>query len=403
MSKAAEINPELFKWARETAGLSLEEAAVKLGLKNTDKATAAEKLRAIEAGRQPVSEGRLQKAASVYRRPLVSFYLPQRPSRGERGEDFRIVSAAVSVRDNALLDTLMRDVRARQQMLREVLIDDEEVRPLSFVASARIEHGASKVAAAVRHALGITKEQQRAAKGPASLFALLRAAAEQIGVYVLLLGDLGSHHSDISEAVFRGFALADDIAPFVVINDNDAVTARAFTLMHELAHIWIGASGVSGPLSSFSENAIEKFCNTVAGEFLLPPEAVAAVPNMQGVDLETVLRTASQIADAWNVSEGVVTYRFLRDDRITQGTAGALFNVFRERWRRERQRSKEAASDSSGPTYYIVRRHRLGAALLGVVRRAIQEEALTHTRAAKILGVSPSSIDQLLQERIRVA
>ena len=60
---------------------------------------------------------------------------------------------------------------------------------------------------------------------------------------MLLLGDLGSHHSDMNEEVFRGFALADEIAPFVVINDNDATTARSFSLIHELAHIWIGASG----------------------------------------------------------------------------------------------------------------------------------------------------------------
>jgi phosphatidylserine/phosphatidylglycerophosphate/cardiolipin synthase-like enzyme len=102
------------------------------------------------------------------------------------------------------------------------------------------------------------------------------------------------------------------------------------------------------------------------------------------------------------VSEGVVTYRFFSRNRISDDVAASLFRMFAERWRAEKKKRKKKESDS-GPSYYVVRRHRLGNALLGVVRRAIQEETITHTRAAKILGVSPASIDQLLQERIRAA
>lgn len=402
MPEAVQINPALLTWARKTAGLSLEEAADKLGLKDTQKLSALDKLRGMENGTLSITEVQLAKAASVYHRPLVAFYLPDPPERGERGEDFRTISGEVSSRENALLDTLMRDVRVRQQLVRELLLE-EETTPLPFVASAGIEYGAPRVAAAIRSMLNVTEEQQRAAKDAAALFTLLRAASEQAGVYVLLLGDLGSHHSDIGEDVFRGFALVDDIAPFVVINDNDAVMARAFTLVHELAHIWIGASGVSGPLSMVSENAIERFCNAVAGEFLLPVGAYT-LPDLRRADAPTVLRAAAQLANAWNVSEGVVTYRFLSEGRITDEVAGNLFRMFAARWRDEKKRRKEKDKEGKGgPTFYVVRRHRLGNALLGVVRRAIQEETITHTRAAKILGVSPPSVDQLLQDRIRAA
>ena len=109
---------------RDRRALSLKEAAEKLGPAISARGSAAEKLRKLEAGEQPVSETRLQKASAVYRRPLVSFYLPRPPERGERGEDFRTTAAAVSTRDNALLDALMRDVRARQQLVRELLIEE---------------------------------------------------------------------------------------------------------------------------------------------------------------------------------------------------------------------------------------------------------------------------------------
>ncbi len=285
MTHPVQINPRMLSWARETAGLSVAEAAAMLGLKTTAKVSAEEKLRQVEAGARAVSHGLLEKAVAAYRRPLIAFYLPQPPARGDRGEDFRTVSGAVSPRDEALLDALLRDVRARQQMLREVVADDEDARALPFVASARVDEGATHVAACIRATLGVSVADQRRAKDSAGLFCRLRAAAERAGVFVLLVGDLGSHHSDIGEDVFRGFALADDLAPFVVINDNDAVPARAFTLVHELAHIWIGATGVSGPLRGVPENAVERFCNEVAGEFLLPADAVAGLAAARGADV----------------------------------------------------------------------------------------------------------------------
>jgi len=400
MADTEQINPQVLIWARETAGLSVEEAAEKLGMKDTSRATAAEKLLQYETGQRAPGQTTLQKAASVYRRPLIAFYMAQPPKRGDRGEDFRTHSGSVSARDNGTLDALLRDVKARQQMLRQVLEDEEEARKLPFVGSTSIARGSKEVAASLRVVLEVSEEQQRQNRGPTGLFGLLRSAAERIGVFVLLLGDVGSHHSDIGEDVFRGFALVDDVAPFVVVNDNDAIAARSFTLIHELAHIWLGVSGVSGPLRNMSGNVIERFCNDVAGEFLLPPDSIPDLSNLTKSNMNVVMSTVERIAAAWNVSEPAVAYRFARSGWITSGVATQLFTMFADRWRREKQHAREARRpNESGPSYYVVRRHRLGSALLGVVRRALQGETLTHTRAAKILGVSPTSVGPLLLER----
>jgi len=406
MAQAVQINPRILSWARETAGLSPEEAAAKLGLTSTARATAVEKLMQAENGERPISHGMLQKAAATYRRPLVTFYLPHPPARGDRGEDFRTVTGAPSPREDAMLDTLIRDVRARQQLLREALLEDEDTLTLKFVASSRMSDGSKNVVSRIRATLGVTTADQRKAGDPAALFALLRAAAERAGIFVLLLGDLGSYHSDIGEDVFRGFALADDVAPFIVINDNDATPARSFTLMHELAHIWIGATGVSGPLRGTPSNVVERFCNEVAGEFLLPPEVLEQVAAARTADfnLDLSLSLTDDIARTWNVSQGVVAYRFLLNGWISDQVATEMFRIFADRWRAERKRTREAREpDEKGPGYYVVRRSRLGAGLLDTVRRALQGDVLTHTKAARILGVSPTAVDQLLRERQRAA
>jgi Zn-dependent peptidase ImmA (M78 family) len=405
MSRRVQINPGMLTWARETAGFSVEEAAAKLDLKDTGRATAAQKLLAAERGERPIASGMLERAAAIYHRPLVTFYLPAPPIRGDRGEDFRTTGHAISLRENALLDALLRDIRARQQLLREALLDeDENTRPLPFVGSFAVSDGATKVAAAIRVVLDVTPEDQRKAKDAEALFALLRTAAERAGIFVLLLGDLGSHHSDIDANVFRGVALADDLAPFVVINDNDAVTARSFSLVHELAHIWIGASGVSGPLQGRPDNLIERFCNEVAGEFLLPETALGRLAEARGADFAQAMAVTADVARQWNISQGVIAYRMLLNGWIDNGVATALFRAFADRWRTQKEREREdRKSDDAGPSYYVVRRSRLGAGLLDTVRRALQEEVLTHTKAARILGVAPSSVDQLLRERPRAA
>ena len=93
-------------------------------------------------------------------------------------------------------------------------------------------------------------------------FRILRDAVEQVGVLVILKGNLGHHTcQDLSPNVFRGFAIADPAAPFVVINETDSRSAWSFTPPHELAHVFLGESGISG---YESEQAVERLCNEAA-------------------------------------------------------------------------------------------------------------------------------------------
>lgn len=79
------VNPEILVWARETAGLSAAEAARKLGYKDSDRASAAQKLAEFEEGVKEPSRSLLSKMAQQYRRPLLAFYLSQPPAKGDRG------------------------------------------------------------------------------------------------------------------------------------------------------------------------------------------------------------------------------------------------------------------------------------------------------------------------------
>ena len=380
------FNPEVFRWARESAGLGPEDAARAIGI-------VPGSLIAIERGEKEPSRTALSKMSKVYRRSLLTFYLPAPPRKGDRGEDFRTVVADRTIEADAEVDALVRDLRARQRLVRAILEDDEDVRPLSFIGSASMNDGVQVLAKSIEQAIGVTLAQYRAQKDAASAFALLRDRAEHAGVFVLLIGNLGSHHSAIPVEAFRGFAIADPIAPFVVINDGDARAAWSFTLLHELAHLWLGATGISG--GSFPEKTIERFCNDVAGEFLLPKSDVQVI-NLAGLDLETQIDVITEHANGWRVSRQMVAYSLYKSGRITQEAWRALETGIRERWAGERRSEKDRSKDSDGPSYYVVRRHRLGHAMLDFARHYTSAGELSPSKAAKVLGVKPRSVYPLL-------
>lgn len=386
------VNPQILLWARETAELSLDEAARKIGLTSSKISSREEKLHQLELGETEPTQARLLKMADVYHRPLITFYMEEPPIKDERGGDFRKLPPDFSREQNALLDALLRDVKARQEMVRELMEDEDEALPLDYVGSMSQENEVKEVANAIKMKLGLSLEDLRGCRNKESVFQLLRERAESIGVFVLLMGDLGSHHTDIETDIFRGVAFADVVAPFVVINDNDSQGAWSFTLLHELAHLWIGEEGVSNS-SAWADSQIEKFCNNVAGEILLPDEQMRGVNINTTMELKAISHVINGIAGTTKLSHTLIAYNLYRVGKIDLRQYQELSREYRRLWADNKQRQYRV---EGGPNYYVVKRHRIGAAMTSFVGRMLKGGAVTPTRAAKILGVKAHSVNQLV-------
>lgn len=397
------VNPDVLIWARQTAGFSLEEAAEKL-FDDGVQATALEKLAKMEDGEKPPSRAQLNKFASLYKRPLLAFYMTEPPRTGRRGQDFRQSPDRRTTRQNAILDTLLRDVKARQEVVRDILLDDEDFENLDYVGSLTMQSGVANVVTAITQRLDFDHTDISLRKGnPEDLFKRLRYAAEEIGIFVLLMSDVGSWHSTIDASVFRGFAIADDVAPFVVINTKDAKAARAFTLIHEIAHIWLGQTGVSGavsPRDPHNENArIEQFCNDVAGEILLPDgQFKNHTPAIDPSDADAAHAMIETIASRWSVSEPMVAYRLARRGELSVDAYQSLRAMYFARWKASQAREKEKQKGKSGPDRHVLSQHYLGNAFIEVIYRTVRGNTLTYTKAANLLGAKPNAVEPLLRK-----
>jgi Zn-dependent peptidase ImmA (M78 family) len=384
------VNPELLRWARETAGLPLEEAARKISLNSTRTSTSVERLESLEAGTTQPSVSLLRRMAKQYRRPLVSLYLSKAPERGDRGEDFRTLPDAEG-KSNPIVEALLRDIKARQDMVKVLLRDEEGSAPLPFISAMQIRGGVEAVVSSIVRVLKFDLVKFRSAATVNLAFNYLRDLAEENGIFVLLAGNLGSHHTTIDVRIFRGFALADSIAPFVVINDQDAKSAWTFTLLHELAHLWLGQSGITG---EFNESKVEQFCSQVASQILLPDLAQINLLDRTAADKINII---SQFAAECRVSASMVAYRLYLEGALAKSEWQGISALFRTRWLENRERERERAKETEGgPNYYVVRRHRVGSALIQLVQRNISTGSLTPTKAGKVLGVKPRSVAPLL-------
>lgn len=374
------VSAAVLIWARESAGFTVEEAAplVVGGVR------AVERLSAIESGEVDPTRTQILAMSKRYHRPLVTFYLREPPEAANRAHDFRTVRAS-QAESEGRLSALIRDVRARQSLVLDALETADESEPLAFVGSVKQPVEPDALAAAIVRTWGLSIAAFRAERTADLAFKLFRECVERTGVFVILQGNLGHYTSNIDPKVFRGFAIADKIAPFIVINETDARTAWTFTLLHELGHILLGQSGVSG---YHSDDAIERLCDQAASKILLAGDLDRAdLP--QNASPQEVGAFINEFARARKLSRSMVAYNLMGAGRISRAFYGTLAAAYDE------EREERVAGPGGGGDYYVTRRHRVGPGLIKVVDRLVAEGSLSSTKAARVLGVNPTAVGRM--------
>jgi len=375
MSEPIPVNPDMLKWARETAGLGVDDVARKLKRKRIT----AETVLSWENGEGSPSYVQLERIAyEIYKRPLALFFFPEPPQEETPKQSFRTLPEYAIERLPERIRFLIRKARVMQLNLAE-LYDNANpasrhiVRDLSFAPRVSSE----QMAATVRDYLGIDLARQRRWRNSEEALKVWRDALEEHGVFIF--------KDAFRVEAFSGFCLYDEQFPIIYVNNSMSKNRQIFSLFHELAHLLFRTGGIDTPLDDYLDHLegdnrrIEVLCNRFTGEFLVPGRDLKH--RIRGITIND--DSIQKLADRYHVSREVILRKLLDRKLVDQ----AFYNDKVRDWTQSAKKSSGKGGD-----YYRTMGAYLGERYLGTTFSRYYQNRISVEQLADYLGVKVKNV-----------
>lgn len=380
------LAPRVLSWARERASLTPQQLSERLHVP-LDRVTAWER-----DGRLPLSD--VQKLAGKTHTPFGYLFLPNPPDETPDLPDFRVLRDDRPPTPSPDLLEVMGEAERRQSWYRGYLLA-YGTEPLDWIGSISPDLHVRDAASRIRQRIGLSTEARLAAGSWEKALTQDIDTVESARVLVMRTGIVGTNtHRPLSVEEFRGFCIADPIAPLIFLNGRDAKAAQMFTLMHELAHLWVGRSGISNlDQTRPPRDGVERFCNAVAAELLVPEAAFRERLALEGPVNDGMI---ARLTRAFRVSSLVIIRRLFDVNAINWDTFRELYEA-----EEDAQREREARSGSGGD-FYNTQQGRVGEAFA----RALIVDTLAgqtpYQEAFRLLGIQKSDTFNTWASRLGV-
>jgi Zn-dependent peptidase ImmA (M78 family)/transcriptional regulator with XRE-family HTH domain len=364
---SVDIKSNLLSWARKRAGkdlYSLERSFPKLA--------------DWESGHVKPTLKQIERFAKATYTPVGYFFLEEPPVEKIPIPDFRTVQNEFTVRPSPnLLDTIYV-CQQRQEWYHDYARSMGE-EPFSFVGAASIKDDVVITAAKMRRFIGFDIDERKRMPTWTDALRKFIDQIDSIGIMVMCSGVvMNNNYRHLNPEEFRGFAMTDPLAPLVFINGADTKAAQMFTLAHEIAHIWLGQSAVSDVQASWiSNHRVERWCNKVAAEFLVPLDLIK-----QDFQKDEVLQNElNRLARRFKVSTLVILRRIYDADGIT-------FDKFQQIYRMELARLISLTPKGGGGDFYLTQAARVSKRFARALIANTLEGQTLHRDAFRMLGFS---------------
>jgi len=349
------------------------------------------KLAAWEEGTVKPTLKQVEDFAKVTRTPVGFLFLDKPPLEEIPIPDFRTIRNKPIARPSPDLLDMIYVCQQRQEWYRDFARSEREA-PVSYVGSASLDSSVEQTAATMREALKFDIEERRRIPTWTDALRFFIAQADQAGIMVMCSGVvLNNNARRLDPEEFRGFALSDTLAPLVFINGADTKAAQMFTLVHELAHIWLGQSAVSDPQASLvPDHRVERWCNNVAAELLVPLEILE-----HEYDGDLSLRSElDRLARFFKVSTLVILRRI-------HDAGGLTRDEFWSEYENELERIL-AITRSSGGNFYLTQAARVSKRFARALVISTLEGQTLHRDAFRMLGFAKLDTFQKLGRSLGV-
>jgi Zn-dependent peptidase ImmA (M78 family) len=326
----------------------------------------------------------LVELSKLFHIPFGYFFLEKLPERKYPIPHYRTTQDGEFQPSSELLDTILFAQKI-QEWAKDILLEWGQEK-LPFCGKYKNNYDVEKV---IRELKMIFEIQDNWANQKLTWTEALNdliEKAEEKSIIVLRNGVVVNNtHRKLNVREFRGFVLYDEIAPVIFINNNDAISAKIFTLIHEVVHILIGQSA-SFDLRNLrsAQNKIEQFCDKCTAEFLVPEKEIKNVyRNQKNID---------ELAKHFKVSQIVILRRLLDTSVITQQK---FYDKLKEMYAIEIKRPSKGGGD-----FYHTIPNRLSKRFLYILNRAVRDNIVLFRDALKITQLGAKTYDTLFQRII---
>ncbi len=365
------VSPDMLRWARERASLDVEDLLSRFA-----------KLPEWETGQIQPTLKQLEKFAKAVYVPFGYLFLHEPPKEELPIPDFRTFDNKKVTRPSPNLLDMIYACQERQSWYKDFAqISWQSAR--DFIGSVTLADKPEVVATRIREAIGFNLDVRLECKTWEDALRLFIRKADEAGILVMVSGVVFSNNNrKLNPKEFRGFALADTLAPLVFVNGADSKSGQMFTLAHELAHIWLNATGISNasaaPVTGFRKE--EVWCNAVAAELLVPMNLLRA--NLLERDEETIEQAVARLVKYFKVSTLVMLRRLLDAGWLKQ-------SEFDRAWAMEKARLDEIAERTgSGGDFYRTTIARVSHRFTQAIVSSTLEGQTLYRDAFRMLGVS---------------
>lgn len=381
-------NPALLTWARESVGYSAQDVADFM-----DKPV--DTILSWERGDDAPTYKQLKRFAAKVGRAVATLYLPLPPDDTRPPKDFRVMPDRGEGSFTPKAHIAFRELEASVSQLRLITTSLRQDIRLQLPRWGRPADATTR-AAELREHVGISLESQLSwrnwhqALNEWEWALLSRGVLTQ--VFQMPIDDV------------RAFSLIADGLGGVGLNSSELAPGRVFSLFHEVAHLCLRQPGVSGEYGSLAElersasAQLERYCNRVAAEFLLPPKHPEVLAAVEELSHSFTREVADRLARRFCVSKYVIARRTLE----VGGVDASLYWSTRDRWEDEDERARtERGSGDGGPNWVTMQVSHHSKPFVLKVFDAVDIGALSAHDASEILSVSPSRLEEARAKALR--
>ena len=368
------VNLNVLQWALERSGVPRDDLEKRFP-----------KLPEWESGEVLPTYKQVKNLAKAIYVPFGYLFMSEPPNEIIPIQDFRTLKGRVPARPSPNLMETIYICQDRQEWFRDYA-SANEMPKLSFVGSAGLGDTPEPIAAKMREVIGLSVEEQRKCDDASAARRDLIVKIEDAGVLVMINGIVGNNtRRKLNVDEFRGFALSDERAPLIFVNGGDGISAQMFTLVHELAHIWLGSSALSkvGIRMDGQFPREEVWCNSVAAEFLVPAKAIGGEIRDGG----DIRNEVDRLARSFKVSKSVILRRLLDTNMMDQ-------SQFEAEWQSEMKRIQKMKDDEvgkSGGNFRNTFPYRVSRTFAKAIISSAAGGETLHREAARLLCLSSVS------------